>query len=89
MSILYATIECQGSHSFSEISSELEKNGYHLTPAKTRLIILNSLETIVRKIGIKHGKPINRKNAQLIAKDVDFQNTIAPFIQGLYLNKRD
>jgi len=80
----YATIDIPGSMSFTQISKEIEKNGHTLTPARTRLILMQSLEKIIRCVGKKYGFAMNRENAQIVAKEPDFQNTIAFFIQKAY-----
>lgn len=80
----YATIDMPGSMSFTAISNEIAKDGYNLTPARTRLIIMQSLEIIVRKLGKIYGCPMSRETAQSIVKDPDFQNDIAFFIQMSY-----
>lgn len=80
----YATIDIPGARSFTAISNELAKEGKPLTPARTRIIVLKSLEKIIRKLGKIYGHPISREKAEEIVKDTDFQNTIAPLIQKAY-----
>lgn len=80
----YATLDIPDAMSFTAISKAIEKDGYTLTPARTRLIVMQSLEKIVRKIGNQYGHPMSREKAQEIVKDPDFQNIIAPFIQKSY-----
>lgn len=80
----YATIDVPGAMSFTSISKEIKKHGYALTPARTRLIVMQSLEKVVRKLGKTYGCPMSREKAQMIVKEPDFQNTIAPFIQKAY-----
>lgn len=80
----YATIDIPGALSFTAISKEIAKNGHTLTPARTRLIVMQSLEKIIRCVGRKYGFPLSREKAQIIVKEPDFQNTIAFFIQKSY-----
>jgi hypothetical protein len=80
----YAIIEFPGALSFNSISKEISKDGINLTPARIRLILLHSLEKIVRKISFKYQIPIGQKRAEEIVKEIDFQNTIAPLIQMAY-----
>lgn len=80
----YATIDIPDGMSFTAISKELEKSGYKLTPARTRLIILNSLSNMVRKIGRANGMPMSRQQAMTTVKEPQFQNIISPFIQKAY-----
>lgn len=80
----YATIDIPGALSFTAISKEIEKSGHSLTPARTRLIVMQSLEKIIRCVGKKYGCPLSREKAQVIVKEPDFQNTIAFFIQRSY-----
>jgi len=80
----YATLETPGAMSFPAISNEIAKDGIALTPARIRVIILKCLEKIVKKLGTKYGCPMSREAAEEIVKDIDFQNTIAFFIQKAY-----
>lgn len=80
----YATIDIPEAMSFTAISKEIEKDGISLTPARTRLIVLKSLEKIVRKLGFIYNCPMNRETAEEIVKEADFQNTITHFIQMAY-----
>jgi len=80
----YATIDIPGALSFTAISKEIAKLGHHLTPARTRLIVMQSLEKIVRNVSKKYGYTLSRDKAQMVVKEPDFQNTIAFFIQKAY-----
>lgn len=80
----YATLDIPGAMSFTSIANIIGSEGHELTPARTRIIVMKSLEKIVRKVGVKYGTPMNRDKAKEIVKDPDFQNTIAPFIQYAY-----
>lgn len=80
----YATIDIPGSLSFTAISKEIEKNGHILTPARTRLIVMKSLEKIIKTVGHKYHIPLNKEKIKEIAKGPNFQNNIAFFIQKAY-----
>jgi len=80
----YATLEIPDGLTFTAIANEMAKDGECYTPARIRLIVLKSLEKIIRKVGATYGRPVSRENAELIAKEVDFQNIIAPLIQSAY-----
>lgn len=80
----YATIDIPGALSFTAISKEIETQGHYLTPARTRLIVMQSLEKIVRYVSKKYGYALSREKAKLVVKEPDFQNTIAFFIQKAY-----
>lgn len=77
----YATLDIDEAMSFTQISKEIEKSGHKLTPARTRVIVMQCLEKIVRQVSKEYGKPLNRQIAKDIVKEPDFQNVIAPFIQ--------
>ena len=84
MSNKYATLDLLGSLGYTAISQEMEKDGYKLTPARTRLILMSSLEKILRVVARKHGKPLGRENIRKMVQEPNFQNIVAPFIQMVY-----
>jgi len=69
---------------FRSITEELKKQGYSLTPARVRIILMSSLEKIVRDIAMRYGKPISKKSAKEIVKHPDFQNRIVPILDMVY-----
>lgn len=85
----YATLDFPGAKSFAIVAREIEKEGHNLTPARTRLVVLQSLEKIVRKVGKEYGKPLSRDKAKEIVREPDFQNEIAPLIQRVYLEQEN
>jgi hypothetical protein len=80
----YATLDLVEALGYTAISRELANDGHALTPARTRLILMSSLEKILKNVAKQHGKVLKKEDLKKMVQDPDFQNIIAPFIQMAY-----
>lgn len=80
----YATLDEYGTKGFRSITEDLAKDGINITPARVRIILLTSLEKIIKHVAKAHGKPISRNKAKELVLHPEFQNRIAPIIDMVY-----
>lgn len=80
----YATLDTIGAMGYKEIVEQLAKTDKKITPARARLILMDSLEKIIRSVARTRGRALNRELAKKIVQEPDFQNTIASLIQNAY-----
>lgn len=91
MSREYLKFNNNNKMSFTDISIELQKEDIYLTPARTRTIVFNSIEKIIKDVNKMCNFNINKEQIREIVKNPEIQNLFLPILEQCYssLNDKD